>query len=83
MNKLLLFVVLAAAACGDSNHNTTTPPPVDAAPQSDAAGFQCFAGTPSTNDQLMNACVDQSVTVIHKAPMLPLLNSDGSLPPLP
>jgi hypothetical protein len=30
----------------------------------------------------VNACVDQSVTVIHKMPMLPLLNTDGSLPTL-
>ena len=43
----------------------------------------CFMGTPSTHDQIINACVDQSVTVIHKMPVLPLLNSDGTLPPLP
>lgn len=82
MNKLMLVITLAVVACGGSDNNTT---PVDAPPQQPDAptGPQCFAGTPANNDQLMNACVDQTVTVIHKAPMLPLLNSDGSLPPLP
>lgn len=81
MNKLILFAVLATAACGDSNKNN---PPADAPTQSDAAGIQCFSGTPTTYDQLINACVDEKVvTVIHKMPVLPLMNSDGSLPPLP
>lgn len=81
MNKLTLLLLLATA-CGDSNTNKPTPDaPVTQPP--DAAAATCFSGTASTHDQLINACVDQSVTVIHKAPMLPLLNADGSLPPLP
>jgi hypothetical protein len=82
MNKLMLFVVLAISACGGSNNNTT--PPIDAATQNDAAGIQCFTGTPTSNDQLINACVDEKViTVIHKPTVLPLLNPDGTLPALP
>jgi|KBSMisStaDraftv2_1062788.scaffolds.fasta_scaffold201542_2 hypothetical protein len=82
MNKLMLVITLTVVACGGSDNNNT---PVDAPPQQPdaAAGLQCFSGTPTNNDQLMNACVDQTVTVIHKAPVLPLLNSDGTLPPLP
>ena len=78
--KKLVFLVLFAAACGDDPKQT----PIDAPPP-DMAPTQptCFMGTPMTHDQIINACVDQSVTVIHKMPMLPLLNSDGSLPPLP
>jgi hypothetical protein len=81
MNKLMFVIALAVAGCGGSSNSS----PPDAPPQQPdaAAGLQCFAGTPTTHDQLINACVDSSVTVIHKAPMLPLLNSDGSLPQLP
>lgn len=82
MNKLL-SVILFVAACGGSNNNTPTPDAPPPPPVDGAAGIQCFSGTPTTNDQLINACVDQSVTVIHKTPMLPLMNPDGTLPPLP
>jgi hypothetical protein len=79
MNKLIFIITLAVAGCGGSNNTTPdAPPQVDA-----AAGLQCFSGTPTTHDQLVNACVDSSVTVIHKTPMLPLMLPDGSLPQLP
>ena len=81
MNKLM-FVVVLVAACGSSSNSSTPDAPPQQSPDA-AAGLQCFSGTPTTNDQLMNACVDQSVTVIHKMPMLPLLNADGTLPTLP
>jgi hypothetical protein len=76
----LTFALLLATACSDGSRSTpdaaVTPP--DAAPVA-----SCFSGTPATHDQLINACVDQSVTVIKKTPSLPLMNPDGSLPPLP
>ncbi|HWU87824.1 MAG TPA: hypothetical protein VN253_11140 [Kofleriaceae bacterium] len=86
MKKLILFALLASA-CGGNDKATPDPtpdaPPVDNRPP-------CFSGTPQTHDQLINACVDQSVTRIVKYADLPamrqarpLLNSDGSLPPLP
>ena len=80
--KKLWFLMLFAASCGDDPKNA---PPIDAAPAPDMAPAAptCFQGTPATHDQIINACVDQSVTVIHKTPSLPLLNADGSLPPLP
>lgn len=82
MTKLALaLTLLLAAACSDSS---TRPAPDAAVTPPDAAPVaSCFSGTPTTHDQLINACVDQSVTVIKKTPSLPLMNSDGSLPPLP
>jgi hypothetical protein len=44
---------------------------------------RCFEGTPTTHAQLMNACVTADVEKIDKRPALPLLNPDGTLPPLP
>ena len=85
--KKLIFLVLLASACSNSSKETTDapvspPPPPPPAP--------CFTGTPQTHDQIINACVDQSVTRIVKyadlttlRAALPLLNADGSLPPLP
>ena len=82
MNKTILLLLFAlVAACSDSGSKSTPDAPVTPAP--DAAAATCFSGTPTTHDQLINACVDQSVTVIHKTPTLPLMNSDGTLPPLP
>ena len=78
MNKLV-FLTLFAFSCGSDPKQT---PPVDMGVDQPSAPA-CFMGTPATHDQIINACVDQSVTVIHKMPMLPLLNADGSLPPLP
>lgn len=88
MKKLSVFLVLLVAACGsNSNHSTpdatTTPPP-------DAGEPPCFMGVPQTHNDLINACVDSTVTRIVKYQdlpteliALPLLNKDGSLPPLP
>lgn len=86
--KTLLSIALAlfVASCSSSN-NTKTPDAavireVDAAVDAPAAP-DCFTGTPTTHDQLINACPAAGVTRIVKHPDLPLMNSDGSLPPLP
>jgi len=85
MKKLALLVLLAAGCGGDSK--ATPDAPVISTPDAavvDGPGITCFMGTPTTNDQLMNACVNEAVvTRIIKMPMLPLLNADGSLPHLP
>jgi hypothetical protein len=84
MKKLTLLLLLAA--CGSDNKATSDGPVVI---EKDAAidgppSVTCFSGTPTTHDQLINACVDENVvTRIVKNPTLPLLHSDGTLPPLP
>jgi hypothetical protein len=84
MKKLTLLVLLAAA-CSDDSKTTSTPD----APANNPPVEECFQGTPQSYDQLINACVDQSVTRIVKYPdlpamraALPKLNDDGTLPPL-
>lgn len=82
--KKILFV-LALAACGGDDAKTPDANvihEVDAAPDS-MQGSDCFSGTPTTHNEIINACPAAGVTVIHKHPNLPLLNADGSLPPLP
>ncbi|HVV84811.1 MAG TPA: hypothetical protein VHE35_17225 [Kofleriaceae bacterium] len=84
----ILFASLAAlgaAACGDDGASTIDAPVIhevdagiDAPPADD-----CFHGTPTTNNELINACPGPGVTRIIKHPDLPLLNPDGTVPPLP
>jgi hypothetical protein len=85
MKKLILLVLVAA--CGDSNKATPDAPVIsapDAAIDAMQPAVTCFSGTPTTHDELINACVNEAVvTRIMKMPVLPLLNSDGSLPQLP
>lgn len=97
MKKLFLLAFLLVAAC--SSDPTSMPGPgsgsnpgsgSDMGSGSTQPEIQCFSGTPTTHDQIINACVDQSVTAIVKYPTLkdrvtalPLLHSDGSRPPLP
>ena len=83
--KKILFILVALAACGSDDKKTPDAGlihEVDAAPDA-AQGSDCFTGTPMTHDKLINACPAPGVTVIHKHPNLPLMNPDGSLPPLP
>jgi hypothetical protein len=87
--KKLVFLVLLASACSDSNNGNPTPD-APTQPPPDGPAATCFQGTPTTHDQLINACTDSSVTVIVKYPTLqaemaalPKLNPDGTLPPLP
>ena len=84
--KTIKFALLAAlfCACGgnDAKPDAMTIHEVDAAIDA-PAGPDCFMGTPTTHDQLINACPASGVTRIMKHPNLPLLNPDGTLPPLP
>ncbi|HEX7839670.1 MAG TPA: hypothetical protein VF469_19480 [Kofleriaceae bacterium] len=86
--KKLVFLVLLASACSDSKTSTTPDAPTQPTPDGPAAAT-CFQGTPVAHNDIINACVDSSVTVIIKYPTLqaklaalPKLNPDGSLPPL-
>jgi hypothetical protein len=65
-------VALFSAACGGNNDNT----PPDAGPPA----ATCIAN-PATSTDLLNSCTDAGF--IDKKPVLPLLQADGGLPPLP
>lgn len=85
--KTIASLLLAGALLGCGGDDANTPDAqviheVDAAPDAPPAP-DCFAGTPTTHDEIINACPDPGVTRIMKHPNLPLLNADGSLPPLP
>jgi hypothetical protein len=86
LGAVLALSLASIAACGNDAATTVDakviqdPPDanVDAAPtQSDA---NCITA-PTTADEMLNACTDSMK--IDKKPTLPLLNADGSLPPLP
>jgi hypothetical protein len=90
-----LSASFAATACGDDDDGNTAHPDahvitdIDAA-TADAGAIDAPTGAdadcitdPTTNDELLNACTSATVTKIPKHPTLPLLNPDGTLPPLP
>jgi hypothetical protein len=70
---LCCTAVVFAPACGRNDAAGVTDPGVD-------GGFVC-SQNPQTHEELLNACTDAEA--IDKQPSLPLLNADGSLPPLP
>jgi hypothetical protein len=80
---LSTFTLTLAMACGG---NTNTYPPahdaaIDAGPTIDAPpDASCFTN-PQTNDEIINACT--TAQKIFKTSHPPLLNPDGTLPPLP
>jgi hypothetical protein len=84
---ITIFAALALAACSSNNNNNTKNdaplgPPIDApaAGGPDASCFTLGSGS-ATNDEIINACT--TAQKIYLNPVLPLLGSDGSLPPLP
>lgn len=85
MTKIIFSVALMAlaAACGDDGGQQLhdAPPSVVDAAVDDAAPIPCFSGTPTTHEQIINACTTAQQVVKPNKP--PLLRSDGSLPPLP
>lgn len=74
---ILVITVALIAACNNKTPNTPTDAGADASTTPDAS---CFTN-PKTHDEIINACTDAQK--IFKASHPPLLNSDGSLPPLP
>jgi hypothetical protein len=71
----------AGDAAGASADGAAMAPEVASAP----AGPGCFAGTPRTHEELLNACWDETVTVIVAKPVkLPGGYVVGTpLPPIP
>jgi hypothetical protein len=85
MKTVIFSVALMAlgTACGDDG---TVQPAHDAQPLHDASidappPPACFSGTPTTHEQIINACT--CAQQIFKTSTPPLLHSDGSLPSLP
>jgi hypothetical protein len=70
-----------AGGCSDDGNNTG---PKDAAvidaPPSGGPDASCFTN-PTTYNEIINACT--TAQKIYKHPNLPLVGSDGMLPPLP
>lgn len=81
MRSLSILAALAlafTAACGNNNNTPKDAPMADAAVG--GADASCFTN-PTTNDEIINACT--TAQKIYVTTPLPLLGSDGSLPPLP
>jgi hypothetical protein len=66
-----LTALVLLSACGSSDNGTP-----DAGP-----GQAACVSNPTTSTDLLNACTDAGF--IDKKPVLPLLQADGGLPPLP
>ena len=82
---LLALSVSAAVlltACADDGGDDGTPAPNNAVPNNSANNDTptCFQN-PTTHIEIINACTD--ATPVNKTPVTPLLNPDGTLPPLP
>jgi len=75
MTKWALLIVVAAAACG--NDAKVRP---DAVAQDAGVDASCFTN-PQTHYEIINACTNAQQVFKDSHP--PLLNSDGTLPPLP
>jgi hypothetical protein len=78
--RSLIIVAMLTGACGSTGNA-----PKDAAVPTDAAvggpDASCFMPPLTTNDEIINACT--TAQKIYLNPSLPLLNADGTVPPLP
>jgi hypothetical protein len=79
MMRAILFglVVVFGAACGDDPPARGSDAGVDASGTPDASCFE----NPQTHEEIINACT--TAQKIYKDSRPPLLEDDGSLPPLP
>jgi hypothetical protein len=76
MRALMFAAILLASACGDDGETKKDAGVRDAG----APDASCFTN-PMTHEEIINACT--TAQKIYKNPTLPLLEPDGSLPPLP
>jgi hypothetical protein len=90
LTKVLLGLGVAVAlatthACGGSSSPAVTPPPDAGLPdagQPDAGPVaDCFTGTPTTNEQFLNACTPDTVAKVLKTSSIQ--RGKANLPPLP
>lgn len=81
MKYLFLAPVLAlVVACGDDTPENNNPDGGTNNPADASTTDDCFTN-PTTHEEIINACT--TAVKVEKTPVLPLLNSDGTLPPLP
>lgn len=80
--RIALALSLALAACGSSSATKNDAPPVQIDAGVTSPDASCFTN-PTTHDEIINACTDPGVQKIYKNSHPPLLNADGTLPPLP
>jgi hypothetical protein len=87
MRLVRIFIAVSlvfAAACGDGGQTQkdASPTPIDAPVASpDADCFDITNNENPTHNEIINACTP--ATKIYKQGTPPLMNPDGSLPPLP
>jgi len=86
---LTMLLGLALVGCGGEDDEVADAARIDAAPSqgdggtivdSGSSDANCFMN-PTTHLQIINACT--SAQKIDHRPVLPLLNPNGTLPPLP
>lgn len=79
----VVVLVLALGGCGDDTQEPLDNGAINNGTNNGANNGEptCFEGTPTTHAELLNACTD--AVGIEKNPSLPLLGTDGTLPPLP
>lgn len=78
---LIALVVATTAACADDPSPTADAGTARDAGLDDAGSEpECYP-TPTRHQELINACT--TAQHVDKTPVLPLLNADGTLPPLP
>ena len=78
--KILMLLALGLAPAGGCGDGTKTVEPTPDAPPDSPPPPDCYTN-PTTHEEIINACT--TAQSVEKEVDLPLLNEDGSLPPLP
>ncbi len=76
--------LVLGVACGDNGSDQPKDAPVE--PDAGTPDASCFeiSGVPNpSHEQIINACTPPTVQKIYKDTHPPLINADGTLPPLP
>ena len=80
MKKLIFIALVAVGGCGGSSNNGNGNPDMAMQQANPDMSPTCFSGTPSTNEEFLNACTTASSVDI--TPFYPAKAPGGVLPPL-
>ena len=80
-NYFVAISLLLAPACGDDGQDAPRDAAIDAPSSIDASCFDLTNVANPSHEEIINACT--TAQKIYKDTRPPLLNADGSLPPLP